>query len=581
MQLFTQKVFVKKTLLLFRKLLLCIFVIMKYFIFKILGLVSLAFVVSISFAQSSPEDSLKGWYLKDKVSDGYAGISLKKAYQFLKDKKSTTVIVGVVDSGIDTTHEDLKGVLWTNAKEIPGNGIDDDGNGYVDDVHGWNFLGGKDGTEVEKASSEKARVYHGFKDYYLNKNIDTTTLTKLELFRYNTWQRAAKDIEPSAESETQAMALNGIAKKINEWDSLIMLESNTKDYSQAELEKFEMKTEDGKKAKLSFLSIMKQLPFGSDAKKSFILQELNNERDRLNGELEEKEKTPIDVRKTIIKDNYTNFNDKYYGNTDIMGQGSMHGTHVSGIIAADRTNGVGIDGIADNVKIMMVRAVPDGDEYDKDIALAIRYAVDNGAKVINMSFGKGYSPQKYWVDSAFQYAAAHDVLLVHAAGNDGKNIDSNYNYPSTDFLYGGNATNVITVGASSDIHIINGYVAGFSNYGKQKVDVFAPGTEIYSTLPGGKNYGFLDGTSMASPVVAGLAALIRSYYPTLTALQTKAIIEESVLPINKNITKPGTDMPATMSDLCRSGGVVNAYQAVVKADEVVKEMEKKHKKHKI
>lgn len=551
---------------------------MKHFIIRILGLVSLVFVISVSFAQSNPEDSLKGWHLKDQVSDGYVGISLKKAYQFLKDKKSTTVIVGVVDSGIDTLHEDLKGVLWTNTKEIPGNGIDDDGNGYVDDVHGWNFLGGKDGTEVEKASSEKARVYHGFKDFFLNKNIDTSTLTKLELYRYNSWQRAAKEIEPSAESETQAMALNGISKKINEWDSLIMLESNTKDYSQAELENFDIKTEEGKKAKLSFLSIMKQLPFGSDTKKSFIIQELNSEKDRLNGELEEKEKTPIDVRKTIIKDNYANFNDKYYGNANIMGLGSMHGTHVSGIIAADRTNGVGIDGIADNVKIMMVRAVPDGDEYDKDIALAIRYAVDNGAKVINMSFGKGYSPQKYWVDSAFQYAAAHDVLLVHAAGNDGKNIDSNYNYPSTDFLYGGNATNVITVGASSDIHIINGYVAGFSNYGKQKVDVFAPGTEIYSSLPGGNKYGFLDGTSMATPVVAGLAALIRSYYPTLTALQTKEIIEETVTPINKSVTKPGTDTPVTMSDLCRSGGVVNAYQAVVKADEVAKEIEKKHKK---
>ena len=483
--------------------------------------------------------------------------------------------MGIVDSGIDTLHEDLKGVLWTNAKEIPGNGIDDDGNGYVDDVHGWNFLGSKDGTEVEKASSEKARVYHGFKDQYSDKNIDINTLTKIDLYHYKMWERAAKDIEPSAESATQAKAMKGISKRLKAWDTLIMQEANVSNYSETELEKFEMKTPEGKKAKLGFINLMKALPYGSDAQKSYIMDELGHEIERLNGELVEKETAPIDVHKTIIKDDYANFNDKYYGNSNIMGQGSLHGTHVSGIIGADRTNGVGINGIADNIKIMMVRAVPDGDEYDKDIALAIRYAVDNGAKVINMSFGKSYSPQKQWVDSAFIYAASKDVLLVHSAGNDGKNIDSTESYPSTDFLNGGHATNVITVGASGDVSIINNYVASFSNYGKQGVDVFAPGSEIYSCLPNGNKYGFLDGTSMASPVVTGIAALLRSYYPSLTAIETKKIIEESVTPLDSNITKPNTDESVKMSDLCHSGGVVNAYQAVVNADAFVNRNKKR------
>ena len=560
-------------------LLFCIFVTMKHFIAPLLGILSLAFIVTTSFSQSSsPEDNFKGWHLKDKSVDSFAGISLNKAYQFLKNKKSTTVIVGIVDSGIDTLHEDLKGVLWTNTKEIPGNGIDDDGNGYVDDVHGWNFLGAKDGTEVEKASSEKARVYHGFKDQFQDKNIDTNTLSKIDLYHYKMWQRAAKDIEPSEESSNQAKAMKGISKRLKGWDELIKKEASVEDYSESELEKFEMKSDEGKKAKLGFINLMKALPYGSDAKKSFIMQELDHEMDRLNGELAEKETSPVDVHKTIIKDDYSNINDKYYGNSDIMGQGSLHGTHVSGIIGADRTNGVGVNGIADNVKIMMVRAVPDGDEYDKDIALAIRYAVDNGAKVINMSFGKSYSPQKQWVDSAFMYAASKDVLLVHAAGNEGRNIDSSENYPSTDFLNGGHATNVITVGASGDISIINNYVASFSNYGKQGVDVFAPGSEIYSSLPGGNKYGFLDGTSMASPVVAGLAALIRSYYPSLTAVETKKIIEESVTPLDSNITKPGTDEAVKMSDLCRSGGVVNAYLAVVNAEAYVNKNKNKKKK---
>ncbi len=552
---------------------------MKHSIVRLIGFLSLAFIFTTTFSQSSsPEDNFKGWHLKDKTVDSFAGISLNKAYQFLKNKKSTPIIVGIVDSGIDTLHEDLKGVLWTNPKEIPGNGIDDDGNGYVDDVHGWNFLGSRDGTEVEKASSEKARVYHGFKDEYSNKNIDTNTLSKIELYHYKMWQRAAKDIEPSVESATQAKAMKGISKKLKGWDTLIMQEANVLDYSETELEKFEMKTSEGKKAKLGFINLMKALPYGSEAKKSFIMDELGHEIERLNGELEEKETVPVDVHKTIIKDDYANFNDKYYGNANIMGQGSLHGTHVSGIIAADRTNGIGINGIADNVKIMMVRAVPDGDEYDKDIALAIRYAVDNGAKVINMSFGKSFSPQKQWVDSAFVYAASKDVLLVHSAGNDGKNIDSTESYPSTDFLNGGHATNVITVGASGDISIINNYVASFSNYGKQGVDVFAPGSEIYSCLPNGNKYGFLDGTSMASPVVAGIAALLRSYYPTLTAIETKKIIEESVTPLDSNVTKPSTDEAVKLSDLCRSGGVVNAYLAVVNAEAFVNRKNTKKKK---
>ena len=551
---------------------------MKHFITFLVGLLSLAFFVTTTFSQSaSPEDNFKGWHLKDKTVDSFAGISLNKAYQFLKNKKSNTIIVGIVDSGIDTLHEDLKGVIWTNPKEIPGNGIDDDGNGYVDDVHGWNFLGSKDGTEVEKASSEKARVYHGFKDEFIDKNIDTNSISKIDLYHYRMWARAAKDIEPSVESATQAKAMKGISKRLKGWDELIKKESNVDDYSELELEKFEMKSEEGKKAKLGFINLMKALPYGSEAKKSFILQELDHEMDRLSGELAEKETAPEDVHKTIIKDDYSNFSDKYYGNSNIMGLGSLHGTHVSGIIAADRTNGVGINGIADNVKIMMVRAVPDGDEYDKDIALAIRYAVDNGAKVINMSFGKSYSPQKQWVDSAFIYAASKDVLLVHSSGNDGKNIDSTESYPSTEFLKGGHATNVITVGASGDVSIINNYVATFSNYGKLGVDVFAPGSEIYSCLPNGNKYGFLDGTSMAAPVVTGIAALLRSYYPTLTAVETKNIIEQSVTPLDSNVTKPGTVESVKMSDICRSGGVVNAYLAVVNADAFVSKKNKKKK----
>ncbi|MGH2565445.1 MAG: S8 family serine peptidase, partial [Ginsengibacter sp.] len=257
-------------------------------------------------------------------------------------------------------------------------------------------------------------------------------------------------------------------------------------------------------------------------------------------------------------------NDRYYGNSNVMAspKAALHGTHVCGIIGADRTNGIGVNGIADNVKIMMVRAVPDGDEHDKDIALAIRYAVDNGAEVINMSFGKSFSPEKKWVDDAVKYAESKGVLLVHAAGNDAKDVDTTYNFPSPVFQSDGKrADNWITVGASGD-SLLGGLVAEFSNYGKREVDVFAPGKKIYSSVPTGNNYQNLQGTSMASPVVTGLAALILEYFPNLSAEQVKMVIEKSTVKPTGKVINPGTGEEVSLSELSVSGGIVNAYDAL-------------------
>ncbi len=271
---------------------------------------------------------------------------------------------------------------------------------------------------------------------------------------------------------------------------------------------------------------------------------------------------PEDYRNEIVKDNYNDINDRFYGNNDIMTGSPMHGTHCSGIIAAVRNNGKGINGIADNVRIMMVRAVPDGDEHDKDIANAIRYAVDNGAQIISMSFGKAFSPEKSWVDDAVKYAQSKDVLLIHAAGNDHLNNDSTFNFPNPVFIdNSGRAKNMITVGASGDA-TNGGFTASFSNYGKKEVDVFAPGVNIYSTLPGGNKYGNASGTSMAAPVVAGLGALILEYFPDLSAEQIKYVIEKSVSPIKEKVKLPGTDEMVNLSDISKTGGEINAYNAV-------------------
>ena len=453
--------------------------------FSSLILCSVIFATSV-VAQTSKKEAPKGWHLMDKEKSGFYGVSIDKAYDFAKSKnlKSKTVIVAVIDSGIDTLHEDLKPILWVNKKEIPNNNIDDDKNGYTDDVHGWNFIGGKDGRNVKENSLEVNRVYHMYKSKYEGKTINENELNAADLEEYTMWKKAEKKTMGSQEG-------------------------------------------------------------GADEERK----------------QEAKTKAPFDYRGDIVKDNPTDFNDKNYGNKDIMAATSSHGTHCSGIIGAIRGNGKGVDGVASDVRIMTIRAVPDGDEHDKDVALAIRYAVDNGAQIISMSFGKDFSPRKDWVDYAVKYAESKGVLLVHAAGNDAKDVDTEDNFPSALFKDGYRPNNYITVGASGD-PTNGGLTANFSNYGKNEVDVFAPGVQIYSSVPGGNTYGNASGTSMACPLVAGISALTLQYYPNLSAKQLKYVIEKSAIQPDQKVMKPGSDEKVNLSDLSKTGGIANACEAL-------------------
>lgn len=509
------------------------------------------------------------WYHLDAASTGYQGISLEKAYSLIKSKnlKSNRVIVAVIDSGIDTLHEDLKPVLWTNPKEIPGNGIDDDKNGYIDDVHGWNFIGGKDGRNVKEDSYEAARVYHKLKGKWEGKT-ESDVISKQDKIEFADYQRAKKKIEGDVDP-VQAKMMATMLVKLSAGDSVIRKEIGKEEYTVTDVENYNPTNLDAKAAKGILVNI-------SRANNS---TDITNQQllDELNGEIRKSEaatKMPEEYRKNIVKDDESDINDIHYGNNDIMAATPFHGTHCSGIIAAARNNDKGIDGIADNVRIMMVRAVPDGDEHDKDIANAIRYAVNNGAKIISMSFGKDFSPEKKWVDDAFKYAESKGVLLVHAAGNDAKNVDTAENFPNPIFQDGsGKASNVITVGASGNMKN-GGLTAAFSNYGKSEVDVFAPGVGIYSTIPGGNTYGNASGTSMACPVVAGIAALLLEYYPTLTPQQIKYVIEKSATVPTDKVNIPGTDEKVSLSDISKTGGVANAYEAVKLAGTIVTEKPK-------
>ena len=525
---------------------------------KLSSIAIAALITSSAFAQKSKTtDAPKDWHQQDPATSGYNGISLNKAYDLIKTKKlkSNRVTVAVIDSGIDTLHEDLKPVLWTNTKEIPSNGIDDDKNGYIDDVHGWNFLGGKDGRNVKDDSFEAARVYYKLKDKWEGKT-EEDAITKEDKATFATYERAKKktvgDVDVASGKQMQMML-----PKLTIGDSIIRKEIGKEEYNVTDLEKYEPTNADAKMAKMILTSISKANNT-TDISNAQLLEELNGELRKIAAAT----KAPEEYRKNIVGDDETNVNDRNYGNNDIMASTPFHGTHCSGIIAAARNNGKGVNGIADNVRIMMLRAVPDGDEHDKDIANAIRYAVDNGAQIISMSFGKDFSPEKKWVDDAFRYAASKNVLLVQAAGNDNKNVDTTFNFPNAYYEDGkGKAENIITVGASGDKKN-GGLTASFSNYGVKKVDVFSPGVNIHSTIPDGNTYGDASGTSMACPVVAGIAALLLEYYPKLTAVQLKEVIEKSSVKSNELVNNPETKEKVKMSTLSKTGGFVNAYEAI-------------------
>ncbi len=520
---------------------------------------SLAFALMLicfsTFAQKG--EVPKNWHQLDPATTGYNGISLQKAYDLIKTKKlkSNRVIVAVIDSGIDTLHEDLKPVLWTNPKEIPGNGIDDDKNGYIDDVHGWNFIGGKDGRNVKEDSYEAARVYHNLKSKWDGKTAaDATSATdKIEFANFErAKEKTVGDVNPMQMKQIEFMM-----SKITVGDSVIRKELGKEEYTAKDMETYKPTNADAKMAK-GILESISKANNSTDISNKQLIEELSGELRKGDAVKE----APKAFRKEIVGDDESDINDRNYGNNDIMASTPFHGTHCSGIIAAARNNGKGVDGIADNVRIMMVRAVPDGDEHDKDIANAIRYAVDNGAQIISMSFGKDFSPEKQWVDDAYRYAASKNVLLVHAAGNDSKNVDTTFNFPNPFYIDGkGRANNIITVGASGDKKN-GGLTASFSNYGIKEVDVFAPGVNINSTIPGGNTYGNASGTSMACPVVAGVAALLLEYYPTLTAVQLKEAIEKSAVISKEKVNNPETKEKVLLSTLSKTGGFVNAYEAV-------------------
>lgn len=525
------------------------------------ALISSAQLSEFPSVDSFPKSDVN-WYNKDYSKDFLMGSSVDRAYdELLKDRKpKSKIIVAVIDGGVDFTHPDLAGKIWTNTREIEGNGKDDDGNGYIDDIHGWNFLGNAAGQNITEEVLEQTRVVRelsaAFAAYPTYADVPTPLKSQYNLYL----ECKAKVDAKRADLQSQIDRLGILSQEMTNARGVIAQALGKTDFSDDEMCTFITQDEKVMKAK-QFLCERVSRGLSTAALAAYV--------EYLKTDLNVAYNTNFFPRK-IIGDNLNNVYDRGYGNKDVAGPRANHGTFVAGIIAANRNNGIGVDGIAGNVEIMCVRTTPDGDEDDKDVALGIRYAVDNGAKVLNMSFGKDYSLRKSFVDSALVYAQSKGVLLVHAAGNSAQDLDKSSNFPTAKISDTLTIKNWLNVGAHYSV-INKEFVGNFSNYGAKTVDLFAPGVNIVSLAPGAK-YSRGNGTSFAAPVVAGVAAMIWSYYPELSVSQLKDIILKSTqTERGLSVNEPGFgDKPKKTKfyKLSSTGGIVNAYEAIKLAEQI-------------
>jgi subtilisin family serine protease len=502
-----------------------------------------------------PDEAPTDWFHLDGDRRRIPGLATRTAYETVLAGRSArdTVTVAIIDSGVDVDHEDLAASTWTNRDEVPGNDEDDDGNGYVDDRHGWNFIGGPDGENVEQDTYELTRLYVEYRERF--GGVDSAAVADSNRAAYRRFKTLRKRFrQKRQQAEKQLKNVQQARDAVQFSEKVLTNHLGVDSLSRTTVDTLTTDDPQLRKARDILLYFYRQ---------DLAPQDIYDYYDSLQRRVEYNYDPDFNPR-PIVGDDYADKTERYYGNADVEGPDPYHGTHVSGIVAAVRNNDVGIDGVAHPVRVMSIRAVPNGDERDKDVANAIRYAAENGADVINMSFGKSYSPHKGVVDAAVQYADSMGVLMVHAAGNDGANIDTTENYPTRTYLDGGHARHWIEVGASSWKAPPN-LVAPFSNYGAESVDVFAPGRAIYSTTPDDQ-YEESDGTSMAAPMVSGVAALIMAYFPDLPVGQVRTILLETATTFpDAMVTRPGGSEKVPFGELSRTGGIVNAKAALQRA----------------
>ncbi|MFM7078684.1 MAG: S8 family peptidase [Bacteroidota bacterium] len=511
-------------------------------------LLCISFPIKAQESENELDTMMRWQHVGPYYGEGWGVSSDHFHKEIMPGKKTKTVVVAVIDGGIDTSHPDLRSNLWVNADEIPSNGKDDDQNGYIDDIYGWNFIGGPNG-DIGPENTEAVRIYNKYKDRFAK--LDKKDVKKADRADFELYNKAAEKI--MGELFVAGSSLPTYEKLKGHLDKILSIMGDD-EFTGEDLRTITDPDEE-------FISTAAEIAYYMELGTSFesIYEDILEGVKYFTVAMNHHYNPDFDARH-LVGDDPEDLTNRFYGNNNVTGPDAEHGTHVAGIIGAIRNNDLGIDGIASDVRIMALRAVPDGDERDKDVANAIRYAVDNGAKIINMSFGKGFSPQQQYVDDAIKYATSKGVLMVHAAGNDALSTDKNWNFPNANNLNKNTFIPWIEVGATD----ILGQMAEFSNYGSKSVDILAPGVNIYSTMPGG-TYDYESGTSMAAPVVSGVAALLWSVYPELTVQELhSALMTGAVKPTsNSKTTQPGTSKQVPYKKMCKTGGVVNAYHSAL------------------
>jgi cell wall-associated protease len=521
--------------------------------------------------QALTKEEKKDWHFKDIFKDSIPGISLKKVYNFLKNKKGDTIIVALIDTELDIDHKDLKDQVWINKDEIPNNNIDDDHNGCIDDIHGWNYIGSKKGDKIPYTSYEYLRILRKYKplfdDYNSIIEVPKNDIEKFKLFQ-KSYIRYRLEIE---EKESEIARYKRIEKRFNEGKSIAKKYFSKEDYTTETLDSLKLTIDDkDEKKSISNLAYFTKYKIN----KNWVKGHINFEKFKLN--------TLLNLNyndRYLTNDDANDIDDFPYGNNNVQGTYIInHATEIASLIAAKRNNNIGIDGINDLVKIMPLSIAVVGNEFDKDIALAIRYAVNKGAKIINMSFGKEFSMYPLWVNEAIKYAENNDVLIITSSGNNGLNIDENDDFPTDNLLGVETVKNFIKIGNTSQ-NIDSTLVFSSSNYGKKNVDIFAPGTKIPCLSRSDKVTD--TGTSLSCAVVSGIASLLFSYYPELTVAEVKQIILESGVSYDLMVLKPyprgekRDPNKVSFSSLSKSGKIVNAYNALLLAEKVSKKKKRK------
>jgi subtilisin family serine protease len=524
--------------------------------------------------------------------DGVFGAAIERAHAAARESglrpARRPITIALIGGGIDISHKAISDIIWVNRRERRINGRDNDRNGWIDDRHGWNFLG-NDTMTINSLSTMGDREFLRLKDKYnhflfvedgiaymfddeLGALVETEPPADMEEFEY--FLRVVTESE-LAETNRGVMLAKAVVWYIREIGHSMRMAYPERVLTRTDFGEFvraQQSTTAMQDALFAFIDLMFMSANTEDwntmaafADTEFIpIQELRHERAMARRFPRERE---------LIGDDPNDLNDKGYGNNNLLANNALRNTMIAGIIGAGGGQSE-IRGITNNVQIMTLRIEADfGEPYMKDMALAIRYAVEQGADIIQLGATNRLFPrhQSHWVEEALRYAEQRNVLVVIPVRDLSSNLDDFPFYPNRN-LSTGTLSNIITVAASDSL----GNPFLWANFSETELDIFAPGVEIKSAMPGNR-YAIDSGSAYAAAMVTGVAAFIKNYFPQITPAQMRQLLIDTVTDrsdaeVEKQYRATAGSMRGRIatdlflfSDLCVSGGILNAERAIKEA----------------